>query len=172
MPSSASLATSHTAQRFAGGRPSSPPQTARTSPDENHKPHPAVLLRGRRDGGGTGLRCHSWPSVQPPRRTHSRAAAIPFPRAARHSSQAEYMSERRETPGRAGAASPAANLCGASVRRSSPSADRNLQRGDRHSVARRAGEPPWPSSHDRGAESPTLFTHSVELAKPRLAMRR
>ena len=76
---SASLAASHTAQRSAGGSRSSAPQTARTSPDENHNPHPAVLLRARRVGGGTGLRCHSWPSVQPPRRTHSRAAAILFP---------------------------------------------------------------------------------------------
>ena len=76
MASSAPLATSHTLQRFAGGGPSFPAQTARTSPDEYHKPHAAVLLLDRRDDGGTGLRCQGWPSFQPPERTHSRAAVM------------------------------------------------------------------------------------------------
>ena len=76
MASSAPLATSHTAQRSAGGSASSPAQTASTSPDEYHTPHAAVLLRDRREGGGTGLRCQGWPSFQPPERTHSRAAVM------------------------------------------------------------------------------------------------
>ena len=69
-----------------------------------------MLLRDRRDGGGSGLRCHGWLSVRPPRRTHSRAAVIggsPLDNGRRHSK-------------RAGAASPAANLGHPSVRRSSP----------------------------------------------------
>lgn len=100
----ASLAASHTVQRSAVDGPSSSPQTARTSPEENHMPHAAVLLRDRRAGGGTGRRCQGWPSDHPPRRTHSRAAGMSSPSLTSSPDQPSNVSRRRRSRGRDGAA--------------------------------------------------------------------